>query len=498
VNEQLERIVAGVDLGSNSFHMIVARLEADGRVHVLDRLRESVRLAGGLDEKRRLSQKVSERAISALQRFRERLGSLPHDAVWAVGTNTLRQAKDGFEFLEKAEAALGHPIEIISGHEEARLIYLGVAQSIADDVGRHLVVDIGGGSSEFVIGERFETIALDSLYIGCVGFTNRYFADGLLSRENFRRAEIAAGVEITSLREQYRRVGWQRATGSSGTALAIHEVLRANKWADAITLEGLKRIKTALIEQASVDKLVLKGLEAERVQVFPGGLAIMKAAFESLGIERMHISNGALREGIVYELLGRVTHEDVKQRTIRTFAERYKVDVAQAARVGDTALALFQQAARVLELDPEFDPWILQSAATLHEVGLSIAYAGYHKHSAYILEHADMPGFSREEQLLLAAIVRVHRRRLSREHFGRLAKEHKRSALNLGILLRLAVRLHHSRSAEPLPKLELTVSSTALGLSFPRGWLEERPLTQADLEEEATMLQSVGLSLSFR
>jgi exopolyphosphatase/guanosine-5'-triphosphate,3'-diphosphate pyrophosphatase len=498
VNAEPERLVAGVDLGSNSFHMIVARREADGRVHVLDRLRESVRLASGLDEQRRLSAKVSERALSTLKRFRERLGSLPHEAVWAVGTNTLRQAKDGADFLEKAEAALGHPIEIISGHEEARLIYLGVAQSIADDVGRHLVVDIGGGSSEVIIGERFETIALDSLYMGCVGFTNRYFGDGLLTRENFRRAEIAAGLELASLREQYRRIGWQRATGSSGTALAIHEVLRANKWADAITLEGLKRIKTQLIEQGSVARVALKGLEADRVPVFAGGLSIMKAVFESLGVERMHISNGALREGIVYELLGRVTHEDVKQRTIRTFAERYKVDAAHATRVAETALTLFEQVRRPLELDPEFDAWILRSAATLHEIGLSIAYAGYHKHSAYILEHADMPGFSRDEQQLLAAVVRAHRRRLSRDHFNGLQKEHKRSGFHLGVLLRLAVRLHHSRSAEPLPRVDVSADRNALRLAFPSGWLDERPLTRADLEEEASMLQTVGVMLIFR
>lgn len=478
--------------------MVVARLEADGRIHVLDRLRESVRLASGLDAQRKLSGKVSERAIATLRRFRERLGSLPHEAVWAVGTNTLRQAKDGTEFLEKAETALGHPIEIISGHEEARLIYLGVAQSIADDVGRHLVVDIGGGSSEFVIGERFETIALDSLYMGCVGFTDRYFADGALTRENFRRAEIAAALELASLREQYRRIGWQRATGSSGTALAIAEIVRANKWGDAITLELLKQIKSALIDQASLTRVALKGLDPDRVPVFPGGLAIMKATFESLGIERMHASNGALREGIVYELLGRVTHEDVKQRTIRTFAERYKVDAAHAARVADTALALFEQVRGALEFDPEFDPWLLQSAATLHEIGLSIAYAGYHKHSAYILEHADMPGFSRDEQQLLAAVVRAHRRRFSRDLFNRLGKEHKRSAFNLAILLRLAVRLHHSRSAEPLPKLELLSERGSFRLTFPQGWLDERPLTSADLEEEAAMLQAAGVTLSFR
>ncbi|HET9934480.1 MAG TPA: Ppx/GppA phosphatase family protein [Polyangiaceae bacterium] len=498
MDEQRERVVAGVDLGSNSFHMVVARLEADGRIHVLDRLRESVRLASGLDAHRKLSGKVVERALATLRRFRERLGSLPHDAVWAVGTNTLRQAKDGSEFLEKAEAALGHPIEIISGHEEARLIYLGVAQSIADDVGRHLVVDVGGGSSEFVIGERFETIALDSLYMGCVGFTDKYFGDGALSRDNFRRAEIAAALELASLREQYRRIGWQRATGSSGTALAIAEIVRANKWGDAITLDALKQIKTALLEQGNISRIALKGLDPDRVPVFAGGLAIMKATFESLGIERMHVSSGALREGIVYELLGRVTHEDVKQRTIRTFAERYKVDAAHATRVADTALALFEQVRTALEFDPEFDPWLLQSAATLHEIGLSIAYAGYHKHSAYILEHADMPGFSRDEQQLLAAVVRAHRRRFSRDLFNRLTKEHKRSGVNLAILLRLAVRLHHSRSAEPLPKPTLLTERGSFRLTFPPGWLDERPLTSADLEDEAAMLQAAGVTLSFR
>ena len=498
MDEQRERVVAGIDLGSNSFHMVVARLEADGRVHVLDRLRESVRLASGLDAQRRLSSKVVERGLGTLRRFRERLGSLPYDSVWAVGTNTLRQAKDGAEFLEKAESALGHPIEIISGHEEARLIYLGVAQSIADDVGRHLVVDIGGGSSEFVIGERFETIALDSLYMGCVGFTDKYFADGALTRDNFRRAEIAAALELASLREQYRRIGWQRATGSSGTALAIAEIVRANKWGDGITLDALKQIKSTLIEQGHISRTALKGLDADRAPVFPGGLAIMKASFESLGIERMHVSNGALREGIVYELLGRVTHEDVKQRTIRTFAERYKVDAAHAARVAETARVLFEQVRDALDFDREFDPWILQAAATLHEIGLSIAYSGYHKHSAYILEHADMPGFSRDEQQLLASVVRAHRRRFSRDHFNRLSKEHKRSGANLAILLRLAVRLHHSRSAEPLPKPELLSERGSFRLTFPAGWLDERPLTFADLEEEAAMLQTAGVTLSFR
>ncbi len=498
VNDQRERVVAGVDLGSNSFHMIVARLEADGRVHVLDRLRETVRLATGLDEQRRLSGEVAERALGVLQRFGQRVAGWPHSSVWAVGTNTLRQAKNGTEFLERAEVALGHPIEIISGHEEARLIYLCVSHSVADEPGRHLVVDVGGGSTEFVIGERFETQVLDSLYMGSVAFTNRFFPGGVVSRENFRRAEIAAALELTSIREQYRKLGWQRATGCSGTALAVQEVLRANKWADSITLEGLKRIKQELLVQGHVTKISLRGLEADRVPVFPGGVAILKATFESLGIDRMLTSTGALREGIVYELLGRVTHEDVKERTIRTFAERYKVDKAQAARVAETAVALFREVCVDLELDPNLDPAVLESAASVHEIGLSIAYAGYHKHSAYILEHADMPGFARDEQLLLAAVVRAHRRRMSRELFARLPKARRKSAFYLGLLLRLSVRLHHSRSAEPLPTIRVTADKTNLSLIFPTGWLEERPLTRADLDEEAELVRGVGIALSVR
>ena len=498
VSESSERVVSGVDLGSNSFHMIVARLETDGRVHVLDRLREPVRLAAGLNERRELGDKAAQRAIAALERFAQRLRGLPRDAVRAVGTNTLRQAKNGAAFLERAESALGHPIEIISGHEEARLIYLGVAHSIADDTGRHLVVDIGGGSTEVVIGERFEGIVLDRLYMGCVSFTARFFAGGNLSREAFRRAELAAALELSSTRERYRSVGWQRATGSSGTALAILEVLRANRWGDAITLEGLKNIKHALIDHGSVTKLNLRGLEPDRAPVFAGGVAIMKAVFESLGVERMQTSNGALREGLVYGLLGRVDHEDVQRRTVRTFAERYKIDAKQAERVERTALALLAQVRAPLGIAAEFGEQYLGWAAALHEIGLSIAYSGYHKHSAYLLEHADMPGFSREQQLVLASIVREHRRRITREPFARLAKEHRKPAFQLALLLRLAVRLQRSRGADPVPELTLLANKSDLALGFPAGFLDEHPLTRADLEEEAEQLRAAGVTLTVR
>ena len=495
---ETERVVAGVDLGSNSFHMIVARAEDGGRVHVLDRIRDPVRLAAGLDEKRELTQRAIDRALVALERFGQRLRDLPHSNVMAVGTNTMRQARNGAEFLERAESVLGHPIEIISGHEEARLVYLGVAHTVSDDVGRQLVIDIGGGSTEVVIGERFETVMLDSLYMGCVNYTNKFFPGGTIHRDAFRHAEIAAGLEFWSLREQYRRTGWQRATGSSGTALAIHEVIRQNRWGEAITLEGLKKLKQALIEQENVAKIALRGLEPDRAAVFPGGVAILKAGFESLGIDVMHTSTGALREGLVYELLGRRSHEDVRDRTIRIFVERYGVNVAHAERVEKTALALFNQVAVGFELDPGFGITYLAPAARLHEIGLSIAYSGHQKHAAYILSHADMPGFTKEDQSTVAAIVRAHRRKISRDYFAGLAKHHRRPALQLSILLRIAVRLHHSRSAEPLPELRLSAGKASIELSFPSGWLDEHPLTRADLDEEAEQLRGVGFTLVAR
>ena len=492
-------MVAGVDLGSNSFHMVVARAEADGRVHILDRLRDPVRLAAGLTRDRMLTHRAVRRALESLERFGERLRGMPRRAVRAVGTNTLRQAHNGEEFLQHATKALGHPVEIIAGREEARLIYLGVAHMSSDTAGRHFVIDIGGGSTECIIGERFEPISLHSLYMGCVGYTTNFFANGKLSRANFERAQVAAGLEIASLRESFRELGWTRASGSSGTILAVSEVLRVNGWSHGeIHLDALRRLVQAIQECETLDELSLPGLEEDRAEVFPGGVAILVAAFEQLGIEVLEPSSGALREGIVYELLDRPTHEDPRNRSVATVAARYKVDVAQAQRVEETALAFFERVQVAWKLDAELGRQVLEWAARVHEIGLGIAYSGYQKHSAYILEHGDMPGFSREVQALLAAVVGAHRRKLSRALFERVAGRERRDlALRLALLLRLAVRLHHSRSRERLPQVTLRAGRDALTLVFPRGWLEARPLTRADLEEEAELFAGVGFRLRF-
>jgi len=479
--------------------MVVARAEADGRVHILDRLRDPVRLAAGLTRGRMLTHRAVRRALASLERFGERLRGLPRRSVRAVGTNTLRQAHNGEEFLVAAKRALGHAVEIIPGREEARLIYLGVAHTSPDATGKHLVIDIGGGSTECIIGERFEPIALHSLYMGCVAYTSLYFSNGKLSRANFERAQIAAALELESLREDFRELGWSRASGSSGTILAVSEVLRANGWTRGeIHRDALRKLTEAIQDCGTLPELSLPGLEADRAAVFPGGVAILAAVIEQLGIEVLEPSNGALREGIVYELLDRPTHEDPQDRSIANVAARYKVDAAQAQRVEATALACFEAARGSWRLDPELGRRVLEWAARVHEIGLSIAYAGYHKHSAYILEHADMPGFSRESQALLAAVVAAHRRKLTRDVFERVAGREWRSlALRLALLLRLAVRLHHSRSRERLPDWTLRVGPRTLTLGFPPGWLEARPLTRADLAEEAEQLADVGFRLRF-
>jgi exopolyphosphatase/guanosine-5'-triphosphate,3'-diphosphate pyrophosphatase len=488
-------VVAGVDLGSNSFHLLVARAEEDGRIHVLDRLRDPVRLAAGLDAKGVLTRQAIERGAAALRRFGERLRGMPASAVRAVGTNTLRKARNAAAVEERFAEALGHPIEVIAGREEARLIYSGVAHVIPE-TGRRLVLDIGGGSTECIIGDGFDPIVLDSLYMGCVSYTQRFFGDGQISAAAFERARLAAGLEVSSIARSYRDVGWKRAIGSSGTILAVSAVLRGLSGGDGtVTPAGLEQLEAALVAAERVERVQLPGLEPDRAAVFAGGVAILQEAMQLLQIDALTPSPAALREGLVYELLGRPTEGDPRERSIETLAKRYKVDRAQVERVERTAVALFERANPSWEHDPDTGRRLLAWAARVHEIGLSIAYSGHQKHGAYILEHADLPGFSKEEQATLAAIVGAHRRKLDRDLFESLPSDRRRLARHLTVLLRLAVRLHHSRSDEPLPELGLHAKKSKLRLELPGGWLRQRPLTRADLEEEAGYLERADFEL---
>jgi len=486
--------LAAVDLGSNSFHLIVAR-EESGAVRMLDRLRDRVALAEGLTQEGRLTAPVEERALACLRRFRERLIDVPTDRVRAVGTATFRKLERGCDFLAGGAEALGHEIEILPGREEARLVYLGVAQTLGDDAGRRLVVDIGGGSTECVLGERFESEYERTLSMGCVRWSLEHFRGGKISRSRMERAELAGRLQLEPIETAFRRRGWQSCVGSSGTIRAVAEILRANGWGDGtITPRGLTRITRALIDAGHADRLDLAGLEEDRRGVIAGGVAVLRAVFAGLGVERMEPCKGALREGLLYDLLGRIHHEDVRESSVTAFAERFGVDAAQAERVRETVLEFFEQVRAPWKLG-ETERRMLTWAASLHEVGLTVAWPGFHKHGAYMVEHADLRGFSRQGRERLALLVRAHRRRVPVELIEDLPRKLRKKTRRMVLLMRLAVRLHRGRGALDLPPLGLEVDGSQLRLVAPADWLLAHPLVRADVEDEALVLAPLGFEL---
>lgn len=487
--------LGAVDLGSNSFHLSIARV-VDDQVYPLDSLKETVRLGSGLTEDKHLDALAQERAIAALKRFSERLAGMPKEAVRVVGTNALRVAHRKQAFLERARAALGHPIEIISGMEEARLIYLGVAHTMPGEPGRRLVVDIGGGSTELVIGEGLAPLDLESLQMGCVSLSERFFRDGKISARRFERARLAARLELEPVQAAFRRRGWERSAGSSGTVHAIGEVIHAlDPQAHTITPAGINRAIEYCVDAGHTRELALEPITEDRRPVFPGGLAILAEVFSVLGVKEMRIADGAMREGLLYDMLGRFRHEDARDRTVRAMQQRYHVDAGQAERVEATVLKFLWQTREVWRLEEPLAQKSLKWAARLHEIGLDVSHSGYHRHGAYLLENADMPGFPREEQRLLARLVGAHRRKLTFEGVEELVPPWDRSAVYLIVLLRLAVLLHRGRSSTALPPIELSATPRSLEVRFPARWLKEHPMTSADLQQETDYLHASGFRL---
>ena len=489
-------VLAAVDLGSNSFHMVVAR-HSHGQLIILDRLREMVRLAAGLGDSGRLDDAATDRALRCLERFGQRLRAMRADSVRVVGTNALRRARRKRWFLEHARAALGHPIEIISGLEEARLIYSGVVHTSPMSPDKRLVIDIGGGSTEVVIGESFNPLLLESLSVGCVDLSAICFDDGRISEKRFERARTAVRLELEPIHEAYRKLGWLQCFGSSGTVRVIDEVLRRlHPDAPYITLDHLRALADWVIAAGHVDELDLPDVDAERAPVFPAGLAILLEIVENFAIDRVRVAEGAMREGLLYDLMGRFTDEDARVRSVRAMELRYHVDGPQADRVEATAVALLEQVESEWGLEEPLAELVLRWAARLHETGLGIAHSKYQRHSAYLLQHADMPGFPREEQLLLSAMVGGHRRQLSFESLEDLLPPWDRHAEFLIVLLRLAVLLHRGRSPQPLPEVRLNVKGRTINLEVPQGWMKEHPLTLEDLEQERAYLKEAGFRLN--
>ncbi len=488
-------LLAAVDLGSNSFHMVVARYVL-GQLRIVDRLRETVRMAEGLDRKGGLAPDVRQRALDCLSRFGQRVRDIPPQRVRAIATNTVRRLAQPQTFLMPAENALGHAIEVVAGREEARLVYLGVAHAQPSKPGDlRLVIDIGGGSTECIIGTGFEAIERESLQLGCVATTRRFFENGKLSKKKWKEALTEVTAEFQQFAATYRALGWGDALGSSGTNKAIGEICAALKLTKgAVTAEALPQLRERLLQADRIDAIDLPGLSSERRPVIAGGVLILEAAFDALGIKRMAVSKAAMREGILYDMVGRGGVDDPRDAAVAALMQRYGIDDAQASRVVGTALQLFDQVARAWALDDD-DRLMLARAARLHELGLAIAHSGYHVHGAYVVENSDIAGFSRQQQQFLAALVRTHRRGIPKSAFDALPDRLLFNARRTAALLRLAVLVHRAHEPDPIPQLSARADGVNLTLTVSRRWLESRSLIRADLEGEPQDMAGLGIAL---
>lgn len=490
-------LLAAIDLGSNSFHLLVARYEHGG-LRIIDRMRDSVRLAMGLRPNGSLDPEYREHALSCLARFGQRLRAIPQGRVHAVATNAVRRLANPQAFLLPAETALGHPIEIVSGREEARLIYLGVAHGLPESPQRRLVFDIGGGSTEFIIGKDFDALRTESVQVGCIASTLRFFPDGKYTAKRWQQAQTDIAVELQQFAEDYRALGWGEAIGSSGTAKAIGSIVQANGWSEqGITAASLGKLRDAIIDAGDTDRLRLAGLAEDRISIIAGGTAILEAIFSTFALEQMTVCETAMREGLLYDLVGRAMNGDPRAGSIATLASRYGVDRAQAARVHHAALELFDQVAPAWGLG-HIERDMLGWAADIHEIGLAIAHSLHHVHGAYIVAHSDLAGFTRQGQQALAAIVRSHRRKPDRAGIDALPERLRAPVRKITALLRLAALLERARTPEPLPPLRLAVDDRTLRLDLPERWLQQHPLTRADLDQERDQIKHIDIKLQVR
>lgn len=494
MTKKTPQTIAAVDLGSNSFHMIVAQVSEHGELKQIDKLKEMVRLRGGLDKKNNLSAEKQEEALACLRRFGERIRHLPVESVRVAGTNTLRTMRDATEFQALAKEALGHSVSIIAGREEARLIYLGVAHTLSDDDGKRFVMDIGGGSTEFIIGEKFKPLELESLNMGSVSVTQRFFADGSLKKKKWEKAITALSLDITPIKNAYEIGHWDVATGASGTIKAARKIVHALEFEKfGITLASLHKVRDLMIEADHIDHVDLPKLKADRKPVFAGGLAVLIAAFETLKIDRMTVSDGALREGLLYDLIGRIHHEDTRDKSITSLMKRFDIDQIQSQQVTATAKHLFKQAAKHWGLNKRHQKLLIW-AAMIHELGLSITHSNYHIHGAYILENADLPGFSRKGQSWLSTLVSTHRRSINNGAFERLPPHEQGIVKKLSVLLRLSVLFHRSRkNAQILPEIHAKENSIDIHCQE----LEKRPMLFVDLKREQEWLKNIAFTLHF-
>jgi exopolyphosphatase/guanosine-5'-triphosphate,3'-diphosphate pyrophosphatase len=487
-------LYAAVDLGSNSFHLIIAEI-SNNQMHVIDSHKDMVRLANGLDKKGNLSDNKMKQAIDSLEKIGQRIQHIPKSHVRVVGTNTLRKAKNSHVFMAKASQALGKPIEIISGREEARILYLGVAHSLASDQGKRLVIDIGGGSTELIIGEEFNPLLRESLHMGCVSYTKKFFLNGEISLTYWQKAVLHARRQLVPIIAKYTNKGWQLTIGASGSMRATAKVMAENGYSlGAIEENGLNQLVAKCLSLETIDNLSeLSGLSSRRAPVFMGGLAIIKALFESLSIDYIQICSGALREGLVYDLSGRLHHNDIRKRTIDKLSNQFEIDKKQCQRVQECMDDLIEVSnLHLIPAQVELLSW----AAQLHELGLNISHSHFEEHAAYILINADMPGFSLQEQRELAVLVALQRRKIERDWLKKLSNQQNKFLRPLIIILRLAIVFNRPRIKFLKVIKNISFMKDTIQLEFNKEWLQDHPLTYADLLSEIKYLESMGVEMA--
>jgi len=488
--------IAAIDLGSNSFHMVVAQF-SHGQLRVTGEYGEKVQLAAGLQNDY-LTDEAQERGLACLTRFAQVIENMPLGSVRVVATNTLRVAKNRYDFIGKAMDIIPHPVEIIAGREEARLIYTGLSNTMDHGEQKRLVIDIGGGSTECIIGSQLTPILTESLHMGCVSFSKRFFPDGIINKTSFQRAVTTARLELLSIQEDYFDEGWDISIGSSGTIKAAHNVIQENNWGKkGITPKTLKQIQKAILSVDHVDQINIIGLKPERKATFAAGIAILTAVFECFEIEQMDFSISALREGVLFDIMGRYLDTDIRQTTVQYLINQYHIDTEQSKLVAHTALSALAQVKESWALTTVSCENFLHWSCLLHEVGVGISHARYHKHGAYIISESDLPGYSQQEQQVLANLILRHRRKFTQSTGYRFTKEVQQELDKLAILLRFSIVLHHDRKEGDMPIFTMTAKEKSIHIDFLPGWLDCRPLTLANMQLEAELLAAKDFFLTF-
>ena len=492
------RLVAAVDLGSNSFHLIVAAIESNGSIKIVDKIKEMVRLGAGLDEKNILDEVSQQRALDCLSRFSQRLQNIDSRDIRIAGTNTLRIAKNKNKFIKRAKKVINHKIEVISGVEEARLVYHGVIYSLSEHKNNRLVIDIGGGSTEVIIGKNKKPIKLKSIAAGSTSITKQFFDNCDITKASIKKAELFVMQEFEEIREEYLEAGWDQAVGTSGSIRSISKVLLLTGLTDGtITKPALKQLIDTLVKFGSINKIKLDGLTNERQPMFIGGVVVLNSLFKILKIKTLTVSDGALREGLMLDIVGRIQHRDIRTLSVEQMAERFSIRASHADNIIKTSNYLLKKINHTWIDQDNGLKQMIHWAAQLHEIGLSIAHSRYQNHSGYLVQNSNMPGFSIQEQQLLSVLVRNHRKSILLDDFESFSKKQRKKLFHALIILRLAIIFNRSADESmQTGDYQVAAKGKTISLKFSKQWFEESALTITDLQSEAKYLNQIGYKLN--